>query len=304
MTIDSTPGADDFTRIHGIGSAIQQALHEAGIVTYAQLASLSDKEIAGHLSAMTAMTAERIAQQEWVAQARELALAGGAPAASAAETTNNGQHYATFTVELLLESNKEVRRTRIAYVQDGIQESWAGWEGERLLHFITSKADVKGTAEPDTAATAEPIAAEPEPPLTSAEAAAAPAPTGPAPETPQLRRLAVVPTGSLEPRSVIQERHRYDIKVDLDLGELAESAEGAVEYALIVYAKPLGGGRRQTVGKAHGTADPRAPLTVTVPGEALAGGAYRLEVELALSSPSARVRDVIALLPGKLLQVY
>jgi len=300
MTTDSTPGADDFTRIHGIGSSIQQTLYEAGIVTYVQLANLSEQEIASHLRGMAVMSAERIEQEEWVNQARELAAENPPPALEEG-TEGNGQHYATFTVELLLERSNAVRRTRITYVQAGIPDSWAGWDGERLLRFLEEKAELRLPSEGDArpAPAVERPTPKPEPgPTAEAE------PSAPKEEAPRLHELAIVPAGSSEPRTVIRKQKGYDIRLEIDLGAADVTTEGHLEYALIVYAKPLGGGTRRTVGKAHGTADPSLPLTVTIPGEALTEGAYRLELELTLRSPATEVYDLIALLPGNLLHVF
>lgn len=300
MTTDSTRGADDFTRIRGIGSAIQEALYKSGIVTFAQLAGLSEEEIAGHLRGMAVMSAERIVQEEWVDQARELAAENPPPVLQAG-SEGNGQHYATFTVELLLEGNNAVRRTRITYVQAGIPDSWAGWDGDRLLRFLEEKAELRLPAEGGARPAPEVERATPEPEPASTAEAEAPAPEE---EAPQLRNLAILPAGSSEPRTVIPKRQGYDIKLNIDLGAAAATTEGHLEYALIVYAKPLAGGARRNVGKAHGTAEPTRPLTVTIPGEALTDGAYRLEVELTLSSPATQLYEMIALLPGNLLHVF
>jgi hypothetical protein len=43
------------------------------------------------------------------------------------------QPYETFVVELLVDEQRAVRRTRVAHVQTGAEERWAGWDDERLL---------------------------------------------------------------------------------------------------------------------------------------------------------------------------
>jgi hypothetical protein len=54
----------------------------------------------------------------------------------------DGQQYATFVVELLLDKHRDVRRTRIVHVQTAAEERWAGWDKERLLHFIMTHGDL------------------------------------------------------------------------------------------------------------------------------------------------------------------
>jgi len=61
---------DDLTTIRGIGASMQQRLNEAGVYTYAQLATSTPEELRRGLG-----TAGRLARaEEWIEQARELAL--------------------------------------------------------------------------------------------------------------------------------------------------------------------------------------------------------------------------------------
>jgi hypothetical protein len=46
------------------------------------------------------------------------------------------QHYSTFVVELLLDAHHDVRRTRVTHIQTGTEQTWAGWDEERLLAFL------------------------------------------------------------------------------------------------------------------------------------------------------------------------
>jgi predicted flap endonuclease-1-like 5' DNA nuclease len=82
---DDVAGADDLTRIGGIGSKIADRLYAAGILTYADLASRSADEISKLLSDVSGLSAGRF--DRWRDQARELAAetAQAAPASPAAE---------------------------------------------------------------------------------------------------------------------------------------------------------------------------------------------------------------------------
>jgi 16S rRNA C967 or C1407 C5-methylase (RsmB/RsmF family) len=58
---------DDLTAIRGIGASTQARLHELGIMTYTQLAGASPDELRPHFGRLARV-------EEWIAQARELAL--------------------------------------------------------------------------------------------------------------------------------------------------------------------------------------------------------------------------------------
>ena len=91
--------ADDFKVIKGIGPATERRLHQSGILTYAQLAASTPSALAKGFEGMIGMSVERIAQEDWIGQARSLvpesASASPQPDVS---SPGNGQHYATFTV--------------------------------------------------------------------------------------------------------------------------------------------------------------------------------------------------------------
>jgi large subunit ribosomal protein L21 len=72
------PGADELTRIRGIGPAFERALHAQGIHSLAQIAALQDADIAA-LAPVLRVRPERIARDDWRGQAAAL-LAGQQPA--------------------------------------------------------------------------------------------------------------------------------------------------------------------------------------------------------------------------------
>jgi hypothetical protein len=144
--------ADDFKRIKGIGPATERRLHNAGIVTFAQLAALSPTGLAELVSGLPA---QRVAQRAWLNQARRLASsqARSKPDNSAAATVGR-QRYATFTVEMLLDEDNRARRTHVAHVQDGDELIWKGWDGARLIDFLVEHAGLR----PQPVETAPPAA--------------------------------------------------------------------------------------------------------------------------------------------------
>jgi NADH-quinone oxidoreductase subunit E len=65
-------GADDLKVITGIGPKLERQLHAEGITTYAQLAALSDDDVA-RLEATFGGVAGRIRRDDWIGQAKRLA---------------------------------------------------------------------------------------------------------------------------------------------------------------------------------------------------------------------------------------
>jgi hypothetical protein len=135
---------------------MESRLHNVGILTYAQLAALSPEELVERLG-LSGMAAKNVSKHDWAGQARQFATSPEAtPAEPApalplqtlgAEDASSGrQHYATFTVELLLGEESEVRRTRVKHIQEGEQETWAGWEDGRLVSFFVEHAALRGPA--------------------------------------------------------------------------------------------------------------------------------------------------------------
>lgn len=132
----STPAGkagDDFQKIAGIGAGIERRLHGAGILTYHDLAARSPEEIAASLAGMAGLSSARIASQDWVGQARQLAGPAAPPLPSEPD-----QHYVSFHIELLLDVDNSVRRTKVHHHQSDTDEAWAGWDEDRLLALLRS----------------------------------------------------------------------------------------------------------------------------------------------------------------------
>ena len=68
-TAAATDTADDLTSIKGIGVAIAERLHDAGVTTFAQIAAWSDEDIA-EIAPKIKAGADRIKREDWVGQAR------------------------------------------------------------------------------------------------------------------------------------------------------------------------------------------------------------------------------------------
>ncbi|MFL5805446.1 MAG: M36 family metallopeptidase [Roseiflexaceae bacterium] len=167
--------ADDLKLINGIKTGMERRLHSVGIRTYAKIAAMTPAELAAAVG-MPGYSAERIAKQDWIGQARELAglplsdaeqpaqtevlaglvdlhaeeqsdLAPREPGQETAEPVSR-QHYEMFNVQLLLDENNEVRRTHVVHfdqggLQKGGEDTWAGWEDGRLVSFFVEQAALR-----------------------------------------------------------------------------------------------------------------------------------------------------------------
>lgn len=289
-------GSDDLKRIHGIGPGIAQRLYDAGLHTFAQLAALSSDDIAALLGGIAGLSGKSIAAQDWIGQARTLATAP--PAADetpSRATTAVRQHYATFTVELLLDESNLVRRTHVTHVQGGIAETWAGWPADRLVEFFTQHAGLcLGAADRGSTTTIEAA------PPSVAEAV-----------RPRLRigQLEPMPQGADEARPFLGYSQPYDLHLTLDLVDLALDDAmrlGHFGYTVAVYAKSLSSPARRIAGEVRGVLRPADSMSITVPGATLPRDIYRLEAMVTLGLPGdlGAPGELTAFLESGLLQVY
>ena len=140
--------ADDFKLISAMSPALERRLHNAGVRTYAQLASMSPASLS-QLLAGSGVSASKINQQDWIGKARELA---GLPDADAPDAPNMPaeeaelvyrQHYAVYTVRFLLNESNEVRYTEVKHVESEDKQTWAGWDEQSLVKFFAEHADLK-----------------------------------------------------------------------------------------------------------------------------------------------------------------
>ena len=191
---------DNLKLIRGIGPAIEEQLHQIGICTFAQLAVMSPSSIAQLLAGIGGASAQRVAKQRWIEQAREQmrdAMHTKQPSIKASHLSR--QRYATFTVELLIDGDNSVRRTRVVHVQDGQEMAWADWEETRLLDFMTERAAFHIERKPwSQEASLDRAASSSVARKSSTSVATAPAPDGASPSAGTTRR----PKSSSTPNQV------------------------------------------------------------------------------------------------------
>ncbi len=280
-----TPGlmvGDDFTHIRGIGPGIASRLHGAGILRYTQLAGLSPEEIVAACGGLIGLTVERVAQQDWAGQAQELSRA-----ANDALTDDRGGHlhYETYTVELLLDEQNLVRRTRLVDVRAGMEEAWAGWDAERLAQFMVAQSGLR------EAAALEATPPQPElPPLTGQV---------------EIRQLAALQPATGMEKQILQSRQPFALRLSLDLSQV-QLSDAALRCHTVIQGKELASGERLVLAEwdAEQPAAPAIELAQEHPG--LPAGMYRLEAAAMLRPAGAEdtpQQQLATFIEGQLLQI-
>jgi predicted flap endonuclease-1-like 5' DNA nuclease len=235
------PTPDDLQKITGIGAALAARLAEAGVTTYQELACHAPQQLA----ALTRVPSAKIVSQDWAGQARRLA-------GSALTEPDGQQKYATFHVELLIDADNTVRRTKTRHFQTDTEESWPGWDDQRLIAVMRRKAALDAPAA--------------KPPLPGPSGSPAPPPIhadGPSPAeegTTGTFRVAGQPTAA---------RLTFRVGPGLDAGDM--------DYTVAVAARSLADGQCHPLAPADGTAATGRPVTLELAGQPLPPGIHRLE---------------------------
>jgi hypothetical protein len=278
----SPQAPDDLQKIIGIGAALAARLADAGVTTYRELASHTPQRLA----ALTRVPSAKIVSQDWAGQARQLA-------GSALTEPEGQQKYATFLVELLIDADNTVRRTKTRHFQTDTEDSWPGWDDRRLIAVIRRKAAL------DVGAAQRPLpgpSSPPAPPPIHAE--------GPSPAEEGTRgtfRVAGEPTAL---------RLTFQVGASLAAGEADQAAPGPaagdvdraapgltagdadraapgltagdVDYAVEVAARALADGQFHSLAPADGTAVAGRPVTLELAGPPLPPGIHRLEATVTI----------------------
>ena len=301
------PG-DDFRQIAGIGAAIERRLHEAGIRTYADLAARSPDELATSLSDVAGLSATRIVKQNWIGQASQMAGPADAPLPS-----EPSQHYASFHIELLLDVDDSVRRTKVHHHQSDTDAAWPGWDEDRLLAVLrehmpqlASQPDTEPAgAPPHTAALSEPETPSPTEPETAVSADLQPdteSPPMPLPSSAlRVESFGLTREGQRGPVWAIGEP--IPIRLTLGVYRAGVLRAGALDFTAEVAAfSALGDDQRQPLGTARGIIRVDEPLSVDLTGQPLPRGLYRLETTMTVFTLEAQPLGTRSNL-GALIQV-
>ncbi len=143
------PSHDDFRKIKGIGSATAQALYQAGIRTYQDLAQMTPSRLVELLkSKIPAVSLRRIEKDNWPAKAQ--ALIDENDAAQEAARTNPSQRetwreLADFFISFgyaIDDQGNEVLQTKAHHSQADKLQQWDGAAANELLAWILKQADL------------------------------------------------------------------------------------------------------------------------------------------------------------------
>jgi hypothetical protein len=308
---------NDLTAIRGIGPIIASRLRDRGIMTYAHLAKLTPDDIS---AIVMGFPAKRIAKEKWIKQAQKLASKTESVASSKSEAPRESrQHYATFMIELLLDVDNSVRRTRITNVQTKSEESWAGWAESRILRFIAKCANVEISLPELAFAPNFPVSHEPAqlPNLiTSLVQTTEVLPQKYLADSKskkflcgvlQVSNVTVSTLDSNSPQYVVHANETLNVHVLLDLTNVETSPSIPLNCAVTIWAKQLGTGARQIIGEQQITFMPAAKIPCTVESKITSQGTFRLEAMatlISLSTSTSPRSTIRAWSEGGLLQVY
>ncbi|XUL93483.1 helix-hairpin-helix domain-containing protein [Streptomyces galilaeus] len=129
--------ADDLERIKGIGPKAAALLHEVGVTKYAHIAGRSPAELASLVS-VTGIGAERIARQDWVGQAAQMAATAAPPEPRAARVRHS------FTVTVTGEpASGEVLGCEISHHQTEDGTVLRGWDTDGLTAFVQERTGLR-----------------------------------------------------------------------------------------------------------------------------------------------------------------
>jgi Helix-hairpin-helix domain len=274
---------DDFRRISGIGPTLERSLHDSGILTYQDLAERTPEEIAAVLTDMARVSPQRIEKEDWRGQARQLA-------ASLVQPSEPSQRYASFHIELLLNPDNSVRRTKVHHHQTDTDDAWAGMDEDRLLAFLRDRVPPSAVRQPTQAADLQPA-----PPTTSQPSVAAPTASLP----PSFLRIEELTPVRTDEQTSVRLTARIDPPDDLGTATFDLTADIAAH-------SKLGDDQRWSLDTAHGAIRGNEPLTLEVTGPPLPLGLYRLVATVAVY-PADHTPEVQPLyrrtVPGDLVQV-
>jgi hypothetical protein len=266
---------DNFTHISGIGPTINAQLHHAGIQTFDQLGASSPDKIA---AVVASRSASRIAKEHWI----------GRPQCSP-------QHYETFTIELLLSADNDVRRTHVTHVQSGVEDNWANWDSARLTYFLVQH----GGLHSPSIELALPVSASVLP--------TAPEVAHNFRGTLQLRETKIIPVDADSPPGSVRDGQPFDVQLAVDLTDVVMGSDTLFAYTAILCARKPGSSKRQILCEAHGPLVNFHMINVRVERTTQMQGIYRLEAIVTLvpqlTEPETRP-GLITMKEIGLLQIY
>jgi hypothetical protein len=287
IEFEHTPSqvADDFKLVDGIGPAVEKRLRAAGVQTFAQLARLKPDQLAELMEGMIGYSIKRIEDQDWTGQALELARQGGQPISEESyESLNNGFHYASFTLELLLDRDNRVRSTRAIHVQTRQEARWAGWDPDRLQSFLVDSSELQLT-EAKEALPVEDVQVS-EVALSPSENIAISRPAEGLRGTTRIVETRLRDQSGQEIGMLIPGNTPFEIQLLLDLSQVQVPEGEQLSYDATIYMKRMGKSGQDIIGGKVGTLSVDMNNVIDVSSMPLDPGDYQLEAMVSLRPTS------------------
>ncbi len=268
--------ADDFRMINGLTRNFKVKLHQAGILKFAQLADLTAQEILAKIGEEPDLTIERIKRDDWIGQARKLAdEAEKIRAQSTLADAETAEQYTSFVLELKLNQSNEVQQTRVMHIETtekDSEETWTGWDPERLANFVVQRGKLKIPAPKPSSARAPEQATVSEP----VKPSATDQPPAQKPESPLLSKFEVLSGSQSAHTFSLRETEPYQVRLTMNLAELNAYTDNRVGYRAMVSAKSLGRSHKFEIGAAEGYLNPDEGAAMNIACNKLPPGDYRL----------------------------
>ena len=282
----------ELKQIRGIGPALEQILHQAGLFSLENIACMSPEDLAVLFSDVPGLSAERIAKMGWIDQARK--LVGNKDSIHETVPPKNRQHSELFSIDLLIDEQNRVRRTHILHVQSLRENSWAGWDQDQLKKFILGNAIPKSILR-STRSTKKRTSLksdhEQKKPITGDL---------------QLANAEIHSELSTGSNWLVPEDESFTVGLTVDLRKTSISPRIPLQYLVEIYVKDLSNGSHQKIGEKKGGIQSKDLFPLKINCNSLPHGFYRLEACITVSpdlkSPSIN-SSLTAMTEGQVFRV-
>jgi hypothetical protein len=186
--------------------------------------------------------------------------------------------------------------------ENGIEDEWDGWQGQRLLGFINAHAGLRPPLSEADLPTATPAGQPPEArvmpeptPDHLTKPGSAPSvnpPVGAPPQAiviatsaggPTFQESASTPAQTRAASGILCANQPFKVHLALDRAEMASPKMRPLNYKANIYAKSFKGRLCQPIGEADGRLEPTGTATIIMDGSPLAQGLYRLQAVVSLT---------------------
>ena len=317
---EKPPEINDLKRIDGIGPAIERHLHKVNIYTYAQLAALSPADIAAAVG-ISGATSERIIKQDWIGQARKLALetmSGEAqeeveapdepimpsivseiePSAPVTEITEDPS---SVVPEPEAVSSTPQATELGSPVVSPVELS----EVEPSAPVTETPADPSSVVSEPEAVSSTPQATEPSSPVVSRSTTMEDQKTPPVVlrtepvGVARLRQVETIPAGTYTPQNCLPYGQSFDVRLTLDLSDVKIADNTQLSYSVSIYSKNLKEHSRQTIAESDGIIAFTDKATISVGITLLPKGTHRLKAVVILNPMTTELTPQTGLVASK-----